>query len=190
MGVEALGFNFWPKSKRYLEVGQAGWLIGLKSSCSVVAVMVNPTQDEIQQVVDRGLVHWVQLHGDESPEMVAGLQARGVGVIKALPVRDEASLGRIGDFSCELVLLDAYCPGVYGGTGSSFPWNLAALAAERFPDKKIILSGGLTPANVREAIEQTKPAAVDVASGVESSPGVKDLAAVASFIEQVRAGCG
>jgi len=76
--------------------------------------------------------------------------------------------------------------GLYGGTGETFPWELAVIAQDMFPEKRILLSGGLTPQNVRQAIEEAHPAAVDVASGVESAPGIKDLALVREFIEQVR----
>ncbi len=186
MGVEALGFNFWPQSKRYLPLMKAGWLASLKPLCTVVAVMVNPSDRELGAVLDSGLVHCIQLHGDESPKQVADLLSAGVSVIKGLPVRDEASLARIADFPCENLLLDAYCPGAYGGGGKAFPWALASLARERFPDKRLILSGGLSVGNVRDAIEQTNPAAVDVASGVESAPGIKEIGLVREFIEQVR----
>ena len=86
----------------------------------------------------------------------------------------------------QTILLDAYNPSLYGGTGETFPWELAVQARELFPDKRIILSGGLTPTNVRHAIEETHPAAVDVASGVEVTPGIKDLALVSEFIQQAR----
>jgi len=187
LGADALGINFWPQSKRYISVEKATWLQGLHSLTTLVAVLVNADQVTITSLLDRQLVHILQLHGDESPEQVASLQDQGVQVIKALAIRDRNSLARIGDYPCETILLDAYNPGVYGGTGETFPWDLATLASEQFPDKRIILSGGLTPANVRQAIEETHPAAVDVASGVESAPGIKDLVMVKEFIEQVRA---
>lgn len=187
LGVDALGFNFWPKSKRYLPTVEAErWLPALKGVTTRVAVLVNASAEEIAAVVP--LVDILQLHGDETPEAVAELMAKGHQVIKALQVRDADSLRQIGDFACETILLDAYNPGVYGGTGHSFPWNLAVEAQQRFPNKRIILSGGLTADNVRQAVEQTRPAAVDVASGVEASPGIKDLELVKCFIEEARAG--
>ena len=117
---------------------------------------------------------------------VAALRERGALVIKALQIRDRESLSQIGSFPCETILLDAYNPGLYGGTGETFPWELAVIAQDMFPEKRILLSGGLTPQNVRQAIEEAHPAAVDVASGVESAPGIKDLALVREFIEQAR----
>lgn len=186
LGADALGLNFWPKSKRYLPLEKAGWLPGLKDQTTLVAVLVNADERTLETLIDQRLVHIFQLHGDETPDQVAALTDRGLTVIKALAVRDRESLPRIGDYSCETILLDAYNPGLYGGTGETFPWDLALQAKEMYPDKRLILSGGLTPANIRRAIEETSPVAVDVASGVESSPGIKDLTMVREFIEQAR----
>lgn len=188
LGADALGINFWPRSKRYIDPARAAeWLPDFRDQTTLVAVTVNPDASLLEQIIRGGLVHIVQLHGDESPEMVARLIDQGVAIIKALQVRDRASLDQIADFPCQTILLDAYNPGLYGGGGETFPWELAALARDQFPDKRIILSGGLTADNVRHAIEETHPAAVDVASGVETSPGMKDLALVKRFIEAARA---
>lgn len=187
LGADALGVNFWPKSKRYLPVDvAAAWLPALLDQITLVAVLVNPDTETLNAIIEEHLVHILQLHGDETPAQVASLLDRGYGVIKALQVRDRESLLQIGSFPCETILLDAYNPGLYGGTGETFPWDLAVIAQDMFPEKRIILSGGLTPANVRQAIESTHPSAVDVASGVESSPGIKDLILVREFIEQSR----
>lgn len=186
LGADALGINFWPKSKRYLPLEKAGWLREIRGLATLVAVLVNADAETIETLIELRLVHVLQLHGDEPPAEVEALQNRGVQVIKALAVRDRDSLRRIGEFPCESILLDAYNPGLYGGTGETFPWELAVMAREQYPDKRIILSGGLTPGNVRRAVEETHPAAVDVASGVESAPGIKDLGMVREFIEQVR----
>ncbi|MDZ4288050.1 MAG: phosphoribosylanthranilate isomerase [Prosthecobacter sp.] len=189
LGADALGINFWPKSKRYLPLEKAAaWLPSLRADTILVAVLVNPESDLIEALLDQSLVHVLQLHGDESPKQVSALLARGVPVIKALQVRDRDSLRQIGDYPCETILLDAYNPGLYGGAGATFPWELAVIAKEEFPDKRFILSGGLTPNNVRQAVQETQPAGVDVASGVESAPGIKDLALVRQFIEEARAG--
>ena len=186
LGADALGINFWPKSKRYLPMEKAGWLREIRGMTTLVAVLVNADARTLETLIDQRLVHVLQLHGDESPAEVEALQARGLQVIKALAIRDRDSLRRIGEFPCEAILLDAYNPGLYGGTGETFPWDLAVMAREQYPDKRILLSGGLTPANVRQAVEEVRPAAVDVASGVESAPGIKDLGMVREFIEQVR----
>lgn len=189
LGADALGINFWPKSKRYLPVEKAAlWLPNVRAETCLVAVMVNPDASLLDQLMQEALVDILQLHGDESPTEVGRLVEAGANVIKALQIRDRASLAQIGEYPCETVLLDAYNPGLYGGSGETFPWELAVIAQEEFPEKKIILSGGLTPANVRLAIQQTHPAGVDVASGVESAPGIKDLALVTEFIEQAKLG--
>lgn len=187
LGADALGINFWPKSKRYLPVSDAAeWLPRVKPATTLVAVLVNPDGALLDHLLSHSLVHILQLHGDESPILVDNLMDKGVAVIKALQVRDRESLRQIGDFSCQTVLLDAYNPGVYGGSGHSFPWELAVIAQDMYPDKQFILSGGLTPANVQHAIQQTHPAAVDVASGVEVSPGIKDVDLVRQFIKEAR----
>jgi phosphoribosylanthranilate isomerase len=187
LGANALGINFWPKSKRYLPVENAAlWLPQIREATTLVAVMVNPDRALLDRLVADDLVHILQLHGDEPPTEVERLMEAGAQVIKALQIRDRDSLDQIGQFPCETLLLDAYNPGLYGGTGETFPWELAVAAQDRYPEKHIILSGGLTAANVREAVQQTRPAAVDVASGVESAPGIKDLDLVRQFIEQAR----
>lgn len=186
-GADALGINFWPKSKRYLPLSTAHqWLPDLHSSTRLIAVLVNPEPDLLDELIASQLVHTLQLHGDESPATVAALMARGAHVIKALPVRDASSLDAIGQYPCTDILLDSYNPGLYGGEGHSFPWSLFTLAKQRYPAKRLILSGGLTPENVAQSIVQTAPLAIDIASGVESSPGIKDLAKVHSLIQNAR----
>jgi phosphoribosylanthranilate isomerase len=188
LGADALGINFWPKSKRYLSLSQARvWLPRFHLSTHLVAVLVNPEPALLDDLLTSSpLVHTLQLHGDESPALVTGLMQRGIRVIKALQVRDATSLDAIADFPCTDILLDAYNPGLYGGAGEPFPWHLATLAKQRFPEKRLILSGGLTPENVAQAVQQTRPTAIDVASGVESGPGIKDLAKVKAFIQNAR----
>lgn len=187
LGADALGINFWPKSKRYLPLEAASlWLPSLRDLTTLVAVLVNADERTVDTLLDQHLVHVLQLHGDETPHKVAALRERGAHVIKALQVRDRESLSQIGQQPCETILLDAYNPGLYGGAGETFPWELAVIAQDMYPEKRFLLSGGLTPQNVRQAVEETHPAGVDVASGVESAPGVKDLALVREFIESAR----
>lgn len=189
LGADAVGINLWPKSKRHMPLPVAEASLKLVSAQhALVAVLVNPDAALLHAAIASGLFAALQLHGDESPQEVERLMLRGVNVIKALQVRDAASLAQIGDYSCEAILLDAYNPGTYGGGGHAFPWELAVRAQEMFPAKRILLSGGLTADNVRRAVQQTHPIAVDVASGVESQPGIKDLALVARFIAEARTG--
>lgn len=187
LGADAVGINLWPKSKRHmpLETAVSG-LQKVAAKHALVAVLVNPDDALLEATISSGLFQALQLHGDETPAQVSALMERGVNVIKALQVRDAASLAQIGDYPCTAILLDAYNPGTYGGGGHAFPWELAVRAREMFPQKQILLSGGLTPDNVRQAVEQTHPVAVDVASGVESLPGSKDLLMVAKFIAEAR----
>ncbi|WP_395717800.1 N-(5'-phosphoribosyl)anthranilate isomerase [Prosthecobacter sp.] len=189
LGADAVGINLWPKSKRHmpLSVAEAS-LRDVSAKNALVAVLVNPDDVLLDAAITSGLFQALQLHGDETPHDVERLMNRGVNVIKALQVRDAASLPQIGEFPCAAILLDAYNPGTYGGGGHAFPWELAVRAQEIFPGKHILLSGGLNADNVRQAVQQTRPVAVDVASGVESAPGIKDLAQVARFIAEARAG--
>ncbi|MBL9114388.1 MAG: phosphoribosylanthranilate isomerase [Verrucomicrobiaceae bacterium] len=184
-GADAIGFNFWPKSKRYISIQHAKWAADLTGAMRV-AVVVNATDDELDQIVQCGLVDAIQLHGDETPERCEQVVQMGLPVIKALQVRDESVLDWIPAYrSAQAVLLDSYNPGQYGGEGRTFPWHLGSLAVRRFQDLPVILAGGLVPENVGEAVSGVYPAAVDVASGVETSPGVKDLEKVSQFIQQV-----
>jgi phosphoribosylanthranilate isomerase len=185
-GADALGINFWPKSKRFVDPGVAGhWIKQLRSATIVVAVTVNPDDALVAQIAEAGLVDVLQLHGDETPERCAVLASFGLPIVKAFQIRDESSLDVVGRYDTTFVLLDSYNPGHYGGEGRSFPWHLVQVAKQRFPHKQIILAGGLTPENVADAVDGVQPAAVDVASGVESAPGVKDLTLVRDFIARV-----
>lgn len=186
-GADALGINLWEKSKRFVPLAKAaGWLPALRDETTLVAVTVNASPALLDELIASHLFHAIQLHGDETPRDVAALMERGVEVIKALQVRDRQSLAAIATFPTPTILLDSYNPGLYGGAGESFPWELAAEARDLYPDKHIILAGGLTPDNIHTAVEQTQPTAVDVASGVESAPGVKDMTLVRRFIEGAR----
>jgi phosphoribosylanthranilate isomerase len=189
LGADAVGINLWPKSKRHvpLEVAVKS-LQSVAAKNALVAVLVNADDALLDATVASGLFQALQLHGDETPQDVERVMKRGVNVIKALQVRDAESLKQIGEFPCEAILLDAYNPGTYGGGGHAFPWELAVRAKEMFPAKQILLSGGLNADNVKQAVQQTQPVAVDVASGVESLPGSKDLLLVAKFIAEARDG--
>lgn len=187
MGADALGLNFWPQSKRYIAPASAAqWAPPLRSLTTLVGVLVNPTPALLMELIKYQVADVFQLHGDESPEECERIMSLHVPVIKALQVRDHASLAMIGDYPCETILLDAYNPGLYGGEGKAFPWELASEAQLRFPEKRFILAGGLTPENVADAVAQVQPCGVDVASGVESSPGIKDLDLVRKFIKAAK----
>ncbi len=187
-GADALGINFWPRSKRFVPLDHAmPWLRELADTVPRVAVTVNAEEEELHRLHDSGVIDWIQLHGDETPDRVASLRQEGLPVFKALGVRDRAALEAVADYDSPTLLLDAYVPGTYGGGGETMDWALGADAVRRWPDRQILLAGGLTPENVAAAIRRVRPAAVDVASGVESQPGRKDLAKTRDFIAAVRA---
>lgn len=186
-GADALGINFWPQSKRFIALAEAApWLRELAGTVPRVAVTVNATDDELRSLHESGVIDWIQLHGDETPERVRSLIQQGLPVFKALGVKDRPMLEMAAAFASPTLLLDAYAPNEYGGSGETMDWSLGAEAVRLWTDRQIVLAGGLTPENVAEAVRQVHPAAVDVASGVETSPGRKDLAKVRTFLERVR----
>lgn len=186
LGVDAVGFNFWPNSKRYLDPTDASWLKTLNGRILRVGVFVNQAAELSMQLVSEGMIDVVQLHGDENPEDAAKFSHAGVKVIKAIGVKTAGDIDRAGGFEVDAMLLDAHAPVVFGGTGETFDWSLALDFKKRFPQTAMILAGGITPLNAAEAIAQVKPAALDVASGAELSPGVKDLDKVRQLLEACR----
>ena len=185
LGVDSLGFNFWPKSKRYLNPADAGWLPGLSGQTLRIGVFVNPDPAEVCDLLENNMIDWAQLHGDEPVKFVTDLQSQGWTVFKALGVKDLGTLESAAGYDGPL-LLDAYAPVEYGGSGEKMDWALGAEAVQRFSDREVILAGGLKPENVAAAVSQVHPAGVDVASGVEVSPGVKDLDLCRAFIENAK----
>ena len=142
-------------------------------------MFVNPTLDEVAAAAEDESLTMVQLHGDEGPAFCREVARRtGCKVIKAIRVRTTADVRAAEAFRTDFHLLDAHRPGAHGGTGESFDWELLAGRRSEVP---LILAGGLTPDNVDEAIAVTHPFAVDVASGVESEPGIKDHGLMAAF---------
>ena len=183
LGADALGFIFYPGSKRYIEPERAGEIIhSLPPYLTTVGVFVNQSLQEIDSVREKTGINLVQLHGDETPEFCAGLPFKSV---KAIRVKEPSDLKRVELYPQEAILFDKYSDAEYGGTGESFSWDwLCGLNT----DKKIILSGGLTPGNVSDAVDRVKPYAVDVSTGVEESPGKKSEDKMRKFIQAVRFG--
>jgi phosphoribosylanthranilate isomerase len=186
LGVDALGANFWPRSKRYLAPEQADWLAELAGSILRVGVFVNEAPDLPLRLVREGLLDVVQLHGDESPADALVYQDNGIPFFKAIGVKTADNLEHAPDFHADAILLDAHAPGVYGGTGATFDWNTAIDFKERHPEIPIILAGGIIPGNAARAAAVVRPAALDVASGVELSPGIKDFAKVESLLAALK----
>lgn len=187
LGVNAVGFNFWPKSKRYLAPEAGRWMKGLAGKILRVGVFVNEPSDLPFRLFGDGMIDVVQLHGDETLEDVARFSAMGIPVVKALGVKDAEDIARAGDYVADGILLDAHAPVVFGGTGQRFDWGLAKDFMEKHPEMPIILAGGITPENAADAVAQVRPAALDVASGAEVSPGVKDFEKVKALLEACRA---
>ena len=182
LGVPALGANFWPKSKRYLDPARADFLKSLQGRILRVGVFVNAGTSQPKQLFDAGLIDVAQLHGDEPDDDILELQAHGIPVIRALGIAHASDLEEAAECPADAILLDAHAPGVYGGTGQTIDWNAAASFVAIHPEKPVILAGGITPENAAEASRTVRPAALDTASGSESSPGVKDFTKVAALL--------
>jgi phosphoribosylanthranilate isomerase len=181
-GADAIGVVLYPQSKRFVPLAAAtGWLGELSGTVARVALLVNPTHDEVRRVLDAPVVDAVQLHGDETPDFCALLAGHGKPVLKAFRMRCREVLATATTYPVTAVLLDAYVEKAYGGTGHAFDWQWLAGFQRPF-----ILSGGLTPDNVRAAVQTWKPFAVDVSSGVEACPGKKDAALVSAFVAQAK----
>jgi phosphoribosylanthranilate isomerase len=181
LGVWAIGLNFWPRSARRVDPGTAAEIaVAVKRRVEIVGVFVNPTLAHVAATAEAVGLTMIQLHGDEGPAFCAETARRtGCKVIKAARVHSGAEIQGLGPFHVDYHLLDSHVPGQPGGTGETFAWDLARTHRGRVP---LILSGGLTPENVADAITVVRPFAVDVASGVESEPGRKDPARVKAFV--------
>ena len=177
-GADALGFMFYVSSPRCVNHERAAQIIReLPPFVARVGVFVNPTEAEVREAIARCGLDTLQFHGEETPEFCRKF---GLKVIKAFRIRDAASLQATGAYSGEAWLLDSYVAGQLGGTGSRFNWDLAVEAVRS--RRPVILAGGLTPENAAEAVRQVRPYGLDVSSGVESAPGLKDAAKVHAFI--------
>ena len=179
-GVDAVGFVFYEKSPRYIAPARAAAIIRqLPPFVSAVGLFVNPTQDCIASVLQSVPLGVIQLHGNETPEFCDAQRRR---VLKAVHVSGPDDLTRAAAFNCPL-LLDTKAPaGVYGGTGNSFDWSLLEGFQHDYP---LTLAGGLNVDNVRNAMQVRPWFALDVSSGVEQSPGIKDSKKMAAFIDAV-----
>lgn len=172
-GADAVGFIFAASSPRYIAPALAGEIgRDLPPFVARVGVFVDEPAGSVRSIAATADLDTVQLHGRETPALIEELRSGSFRLIKAIRVRDESSLAPLPTFDVSAFLLDSYVAGQHGGTGEKFNWDLA-IQAKRL-GKPIILAGGLTPENVREAIQAVQPFGIDVSSGVEQSPGIKD----------------
>ncbi|MDO1510321.1 MULTISPECIES: phosphoribosylanthranilate isomerase [unclassified Neisseria] len=182
LGVDAVGLVFYEKSKRFVTVEQARKIVdALPPFVSVVALFVNETEARIREILAQVPIDVIQFHGDETPEFCRRFERPYIKAVRVRSAEDiQTACGRFPD--ARAVLFDAHVDGEYGGTGKSFDWRmLSGQSNDRW-----ILSGGLTPENVAEAVRITGAQIVDISSGVESVAGVKSAEKMAAFIQNVR----
>lgn len=179
-GADAIGVNLWPGSRRYVAPAAARAIAAaVPAGVDVFAVLVDPSREALVEAMALSGARVAQLHGDEPPELAMGHR---FPVVKAVRVKDAHSLAALASYEVSAFLLDAPSAG-YGGSGATFDWALAAEAAAELP---VWLAGGLGPDNVAEAVRLVRPLGVDVASGVESAPGLKDGELMRRFIEAAK----
>lgn len=188
-GARYVGFVFYPPSPRNISAETAKELsLSVPTGIRSVGLFVDPSDEQLEQTLGIVPLDMIQLHGSETPARIAEIKARfSMPIMKAFNIREEADLTPVPDYEdvTDWLLFDSKpeTATLPGGTGQSFDWNL--LAGKTF-SKPWMLSGGLTPDNVRDALSQLSPDAVDVSSGVESAPGAKDAAKIKAFIEAVK----
>ncbi len=185
-GADALGFNFYERSPRYIASEYVRVIVEqLPANILAVGVFVDAEIGKIEAAVRTAGLRAIQLHGAETSEFVKELQKNlDVPVIKAFRVSDTFEPNEVLNFEVDAILLDAYSPTMYGGTGETFNWDIAKKVGEIFP--KMYLAGGLSPDNVRHAVKDVAPFAVDVCSSLESFPGKKNRELLKRFITEAK----
>jgi phosphoribosylanthranilate isomerase len=184
LGADALGFNFYKPSPRYLSPASARAIIErLLAPVLKVGVFVNEEAEAIKRIANEAGLSALQLHGDESPDYCQSLAVDHY-VIKTLAVSEEFDKTIVYAYDVEAIMLDTRHRSLRGGTGRAFDWSIAREIGQAVP--KLFLAGGLSPENVYEAIETVRPYAVDACSALETRPGIKDHARMGAFVEVVR----
>ena len=189
LGVDAVGANFWPHSKRHIAPRDAAWLGEISGRILRVGVFVNQPAEDALALWNDGLIDVIQLHGDEGPAHREALVAAGAPFIQALAILSDGTPAAGFPAGAAAVLLDAHAPGVYGGTGRTIDWAAARALRDARPEMPVILAGGITPGNAAAAATTVRPAALDTASGVESAPGIKDAAKISALLSALRDVC-
>jgi len=181
MGADIIGLNFYAPSPRYLTIEQAAEVaVQLPAYVNLAGVFVNASHETIRTAIKACHLDWVQLHGDESPDFCQAFSSDEVKIMKAIRVKDERDLEATQDYLVDAVLLDAFHPEKYGGTGLTFDWDLIQRT-----DKRVFLAGGIHPDNAVQAVE-LGVYGIDVCSGIESKPGRKDHAKMQALFDNVR----
>lgn len=187
-GADALGFVFFPGSKRYLNPRTASdWMIHLPAQVTKVAVLVDPTLDDVIHTAAFPFIDAVQLHGFESPEFCRRVAEKGIRFAKAWPASGHGTVEASPNFYTDTIILDSKTRRGFGGTGETFDWSAGKKFVQDHPNLSVVVAGGLTAENVSEAVRVMRPFAVDVTTGIESSAGRKDPARTRDFIAAVRA---
>jgi phosphoribosylanthranilate isomerase len=181
MGADLLGFNFYPKSKRYIPPAEAVVIIDkLPTFVDIAGVFVNATAEHIKEVSEQCFLNWIQLHGDETPDFCDSVFCPGAKIIKAIRVRSPEDTEMARQYYTDAVLFDGYDPQSYGGAGKSFDWELISQV-----DKRVFLAGGVNPQNAAQAIE-TGVYGIDICSGIEKEPGKKDHEKMRLLFENIQ----
>ena len=181
MGADLLGLNFYKKSPRYIEPEKAADIVKkLPGFINIVGVFVNSSIEEIHETKQICSLDWVQLHGDEDPQFCSSLNSHDVKTMKAIRVKDQSDIEKANDFFTDAILLDAFNQNQYGGTGTTFDWNIIGHIT-----KRIFLAGGINPDNAEAAVK-LGVYGIDVCSGIESSPGKKDHKKMKQLFDNIK----
>ncbi len=181
MGADLLGFNFYPKSPRYIKPEEAFKIINkLPAIADTAGVFVNSSFEQIRETISTCQLNWIQLHGDESPEFCNEFFSVDVKTMKAIRVKEQNDIKQAEKYFTDAILLDAFDPKKYGGTGLTFDWNIVGHIG-----KRIFLAGGINPDNVVKAVK-LGVYGIDVCSGIESEPGKKDHKKMKKLFDNIR----
>jgi phosphoribosylanthranilate isomerase len=182
LGADMLGFNFFQDSPRFIPLQEAADIVRrLPGYAELVGVFVNASMETIRSAISECYLDWVQLHGDETPAFCQGMGSDTVKVIKALRVKERSDAEKASAYKVDAILLDAFRPGRYGGTGTSFDWEMIGGDVSM----RVFLAGGVAPDNAAKAIS-LGVYGIDVCSGVESQPGKKDPEKMKALFESIR----
>ena len=185
LGADYLGFIFVPSSKRVISVEKAAEILGkLADFKNAVGVFCNQSKKEVESVAEKLRFKYLQFHGEETALYCDSFMQKGFEVIKTFHVKDAMSLKRIEEYNVSAFLFDTYSRSEKGGSGIPFDWRV--IEDKPYVHDKLFLAGGLNPLNITQAIENIRPFAVDVASGVETSPGIKSPELLQAFFEKAK----